>query len=89
MGFAEVMVSTTKNFFPTTALVTGNMERTDPLNIDKILQLLTKPMSDFDNDESGEGEDIVDAREENTDTEEVSFEDGSEEEVEDRMNSFY
>jgi hypothetical protein len=41
-----------------------NMKGTSPLSTNKILQLLTKHLSDFYNDKSSKGEDIMEAREE-------------------------
>jgi hypothetical protein len=69
-------------------VVIGNMGSID-LYTDKMLQLLTKSMSDVDED-SDEDEGTVEPKEENKDTEEdISSEYDIEKEVKDRMNNFH
>jgi hypothetical protein len=66
--------------FLTFIVVVCDMEKMDPLSTDKMLQLLTKSISDVDNDKSD--------KDENT-KEEICSEDGIKEEAKDKMNSFY
>lgn len=66
--------------------IISNTKRTDFLNTDKMLQLLTEPMSDVVDKDSNKDE----MREENKYNEdEICSETDNEEEAEDRMNSFY